>query len=292
MYLHHVVIHVRNLSHIIEFLGAFGFACVHQTHDDAWVQTPNAYLHLVVDARITASDHPFTDRGISHICIQTPDMRHAIQLLHHHGLRPLSLPVNLGTGHWYVYARLPDGDIIEIEGVPYAPTGTQPWLAHVALVSTDVARIADFYRLLTATTLRGGHTIGPNPRFDTGLQLTAAQMIPCWLVGLNLTIECWQFLNPPSQAHPGTAYAYREIGLVSTDPHTMYLHAVAHGATLVARTDTTVCMHDPDGNRVTLTHVNALPPFLRTYTDPTIIARINAHWQPLDPQHTWEATHG
>jgi len=292
MHLHHVTIHVTQLSQTVDLLCDFGFVCVHHTAASAWIQAPNAYIHVIADTHITPHDYPFTDGGISHICIQTPDMRQALHVLQHHRARPLSAPINLGTGHWYLYARLPDGDIIEIEGVPYAPAGTTPWLAHVALVSTNVTRLTDFYRQLTQGTVRGGHTVGPNPRFDTGLQLQHAQMIPCWVVGGNLTIECWQFLNPPSQARRTTPYAYRAIGFVCADPHTLGQQAISYGATLVATNDEGVHLHDPDGNSISLTHVHAVAPDCATYTDPHIIARINAHWQPLDPQHTWEATHG
>jgi hypothetical protein len=117
-------------------------------------------------------------------------------------------------------------------------------------------------------------------------------MIPCWVVGGNLTIECWQFLNPPSQARRTTPYAYRAIGFVCADPHTRGQQAISYGATLVATNDAGVHLHDPDGNSISLTHVHAVAPDCATYTDPDIIARINAHWQPLDPQQAWEATHG
>lgn len=292
MMLHHVTMHVSNLAHTVDLLDAFGFACVMRETHAAWIQAPNTYLHLRHDSSIIPTDHNFTDGGISHICIQTPDMHQAIRILRAHAARPLSDPINLGTGHWYLYARLPDGDIIEIEGVPYAPAGTTPWLAHVALVSTDVTRISDFYRQLTTGIVRGGHTVGPNPRFDTGLQLPHAQMIPCWVVGGNLTIECWQFLNPPSHARRTPPYAYREIGFVCANPQTCAQQAIRYGATLVATSAEVVYLHDPDGNLIALTHVQAVKPQLATYADPQIIARINAHWQPLDPQHTWEATHG
>ncbi len=288
MMLHHITMHVSNLAHTIELLDAFGFTCVVRDAHEAWVQAPNAYLHLCHDHTITPNDHNFTDAGISHICIQTPDMRQALRTLRAHGARPLSQPINLGTGHWYLYVRLPDGDIIEIEGVPYAPTDATPWLAHVALVSTDLPRISTFYQQLTATTLRNGQRIGPNPRFDTGMQLHDVQMIPAWVVGANLTIECWQFFQPQTHAIPHTPYAYRAIGLVVADVATACHTAVTLGAERIAESPHAATLRDPDGNTLTLTHPTALPPALTTYADATIIARINSAWRPLDATIRWE----
>lgn len=292
MMLHHITMHVSNLADTIDLLGAFGFACVAHTPHTAWIQAPNAYLQLHHDPTIIPQDHNFTDSGISHICIQTPDMRHARRVLLQHGARPLSDPINLGTGHWYLYARLPDGDIIEIEGVPYAPPTASPWLAHVALVSQNIPRLANFYQQLTATTYRGGQTLGPNPRFDTGTQLHAVQMMACWMVGLNLTIEGWQFLNPVTRNPSPHTYAYRAMGFVVDDVPQSCQHAVARGATIATTSAHDARLYDPDGNVFTLIHHDMLDPVLTSYHDPHIIARINALWRPLDPQQTWEAWDG
>jgi hypothetical protein len=288
---HHVDIQLRTLAPFCTMLGDFGFHTVTHDASEAWLRTPNAYLHLVQSDILPAPQHDFTCAGISHLCIQTADMRQALTILHRHGAQPLSDPVNLGTGHWYLYARTPGGDIIEIEGVPYAPpTEPSPWLAHVALVSGDVVRLADFYQQLTGTTRRGGHPIGPNPRFDEVLQQPAARMIPIWLVGLNVTIELWQFLNPTTQQTTTAAYGYRALAMTVDDVTDWCAQAVRLGAQCHTQTDTHALLSDPDGNVLQITHTDAALPPLHTCPDLAVIARINALWRPFDATISWEST--
>jgi len=286
---HHIHIRLRQLTPFLAMLNDFGFNTVTHHATEAWIRTPNAYVHLSQSATVPPPPPDFTQAGISHLCIQTPDMHQALRILQRHGALPLSPPVNLGTGHWYLYARTPSGDILEIEGVPYAQTEPAPWLAHVALVSSDVARLADFYQPLTGTTRRGGQPIGPNPRFDEVLQRPAARMIPIWLVGLNVTIELWQFLEPATRATTAPAtYGYHTIGLTVSDVARWCDHASTIGATCHYQSTTDALLSDPDGNTLRVTQSDHAQPALQTCPDLAIIARVNAQWRPLDAALRWE----
>lgn len=288
---HHIDIRLRHLAPLLALLDDFGFQNITHDANEAWVRTPNAYLHLTQSATVAPPTDDFTGAGISHLCIQTPNMRHALSILARHNARPLSEPVNLGTGHWYVYARTPGGDIIEIEGVPYAPTEATPWLAHVAIVSGDVVRLADFYQQLTGTSRRGGQAIGPNPRFDVVLQRHEARMIPIWLVGLNVTMEFWQFLHPATAPTTAPAnYGYHTIGLTVNDVPIWCAQAIKAGATCYSQSATHALLSDPDGNMLQVTQTDAALPSLHACPDLAIIARINALWRPFDASVSWEST--
>ena len=184
---HHIAIHVTHLDAFVAFCEALQFRCVARTATTAWIATPTIYLYLIQTTPAPDRSREFTHPGMSHMCIQTPDMAAAVAILRQHDFALLSPPVNLGTGHWYLYARSPSGDIVEIESVPYAPATTPPWVAHVAMVTQHIERLAAFYRHITHTTANGGVSIGPNPRFDAVLQLPQARMIPTWLKGINIT---------------------------------------------------------------------------------------------------------
>lgn len=291
MAVHHIHIRLRQLTPLLAMLNDFGFTTVTHGTSEAWIRTPNAYLRLSQSDTVPMPPSDFTQAGISHLCIQTPDMHQALRILQRHGAHPLSEPINLGTGHWYLYARTPGGDIVEIEGVPYAPTEPTPWIAHVALVSCDVVRLADFYHALTGTTRRGGHTIGPNPRFDDVLQHPAARMIPIWLVGLNVTIELWQFLSPVTRpVTPPSAYGYHALGLTVSDVAEWCARASDAGAVVHHQSVAEALLSDPDGNMLHLTQAAVAQPALHDCSDLAIIARVNALWRPFDAALRWEST--
>lgn len=291
---HHIALHVTHLDTYIAFCQALQFHCVARVGDTAWIATPTVYLQLIQTPQSTAKNIDFTRPGISHLCIQTPNMAATVSILRQYSFAPLSDPINLGTGHWYLYARMPSGDIVEIEGVPYAPAATPPWVAHVAMVTQHIDRLATFYRHITHTTANGGTSIGPHPRFDDVLQLHQARMIPTWLKGLNITLEFWQFSHPPTRASAQNTYGYRHIAFETTHYATSMTHAIAAGASVVDHTSHHAVWQDLDGNHFVMldSHARAaLPAAVQApCAQHTLVADISALWQPLDHTIRWESS--
>ncbi|ESZ89118.1 MAG: hypothetical protein Q27BB25_00110 [Blastomonas sp. CACIA14H2] len=105
--------------------------------------------------------------GIRHICLQQDLSDSLYDGFVSAGAASHSRPSGLGTGNSYVYIRDPEGNIIELEGVPWAPAAAdRPWFAHTAIVSPDMPRLLAFYALLTGQESARQGAFGPDPKFD------------------------------------------------------------------------------------------------------------------------------
>ncbi|MFN0045526.1 MAG: VOC family protein, partial [Sphingorhabdus sp.] len=99
-------------------------------------------------------------------------------------------------GNQYAYARDPEGNIMEIEGLPYAPVGEPTWMGHVAIVTRDMDAAIEFYSALFATEPNNRSRFGPGPQFDRMGGLVDAQIEGAWLPAGNVLLELWQFHAP------------------------------------------------------------------------------------------------
>ncbi|MCX6014802.1 MAG: hypothetical protein NT020_04325, partial [Chloroflexales bacterium] len=187
------------------------------------------------------------------------------------------------TGHRYVYIHDSDANVLELEGVPYAPATQIPWLAHVAFATSDIVRLGDFYQHLFDGESNGGQPIGPHPRYDEVLSLSDVRVIPRWIKGANLTVELWQFLNPVTTPQPTRhpqQLGYHYLCLEVTDITSTIAHALECGAQLIADDLAEAWLHDPDGNLLWLVESAHLPiPALSTLSELRIVSRINALWR-------------
>ena len=205
--LHHVALAVRDPQQAATFFhSAMGFEAADmplETGGSRFLRAPNCYLQLIPaqggDA-LPVHARPVNEPGITHFCVQSRklDVLHAS--FERAGAKFHSEPVGLGTGNLYCYARDPEANVIEIEGIPYVPEDQVPWLAHVALATPDVGRLAEFYARVVNGTRLGGQKIGPNPLYDRITGLRDVEVIPYWVASLNVLIELWQFLHPPTEA--------------------------------------------------------------------------------------------
>lgn len=277
-YIHHLTINVSDLTRAIARYRAYGLVCQRHTSNDAWMVAPNDAVHLQVPLHPTAYPRTIVDPGISHCCIQTPDIDALLACTHHTDAVPRSQPVDLGTGHRYIYLDDADDVVTECEGVPYAPPTTPPWLAHVALTSDDIERLAAFYAAVTGGTIRTSPLLAVNQGIDTTAQVRGIRAHAAWVRGANLTIECWQFSAPLPQQVPArrsTDLGYSGITFCTTDIEAAVAHLIGCGA----RSDDATTWSDPDGNRFDL--MSADSPLVQTLGPPAehhIVQRIEALW--------------
>ena len=281
--IHHITIHVRSIAVALQRYTAFGLVCLRHTSQEAWLSAPNCLVLLCVPERLVPNDRTIFDSGYSHCCIQTPSISHFFDNIAKTDVRPRSQPVDLGTGHRYAY--LDDGDSIvtECEGVPYAPPQEEPWLAHVALATANLDRLAAFYGALSGGTIRTSALMADNPGIDTIAQYSGIRAQAAWIRGLNLTIELWQFHSPQTtqqslRDREMVGYGSMSFGcdnlLIAQD------HLVQCGATMDPLDPTGTRWLDPDGNCIELiTTATTAALGLGTRSEPGIIARIESLWR-------------
>ena len=282
--IHHVGMHVGDLERATRLYLALGLPVIPLSPARACVLTPNACIVLnhVPDAPThTPEVH---ELGWRHVCVQVPAMSHAIAVCHAHDVTPLSDPVDLRTGHLYVYARNPDHAIIEIEEVPYTPFNYPSWLGHIACVSADVARLKRFYAELIGGEVVDPGVIGPNPAYDRVVGFADTRLNPVWIKHLNLTIELWQFVSPqspPRVPQTSTTLGYQSIGMLSDAITADTQRCCDLGGTLIHASKTHARLIDCDQNQLDLyTHDDPLIRACGTVIHPTLLSENATHWRP------------
>jgi catechol 2,3-dioxygenase-like lactoylglutathione lyase family enzyme len=278
--IHHSALSVRSLSAAAAFMrAAHGMAMAEgapaDTHaqlraligpdargDGAFMRAPNCYMELVAIERPDPGEpvyRPVNQAGPTHICLQSPDMGQLYARFASAGATFHAEPLSLGAGPTYCYARDPEQQVVELESLPYAPPGQPTWVAHIALATPQIGRMAAFYHGLLGGERLGGQKIGPNPRFDQITALPDVELIPTWIVGQNVSVELWEFVHPPTvgESRGPAALGYHHICLEVSD----LAAAAARCTELGARSCTpplsdgralTAFLHDPDGNLLEL----------------------------------------
>ncbi|OYY78984.1 MAG: hypothetical protein B7Y43_03680 [Sphingomonas sp. 28-62-20] len=285
--IHHVTLAVRDLAAARDFYGAAAemqemavsesAALAAIDHDLGGMDSNhcllagrNGYLLLIapqwpggVPAPVA---NPINRAGIRHFCIQNHDITPLAAAVAAHGGSLIAPPLDLGTGNQYAYARDPEGSIMEIEGLPYAPIAEPTWLAHVALVTRDMEPAIAFYAALLGTELKSRGRFGPGPQFDRMGGLVDAQIEGAWLPAGNLQLELWQFHAPQSPAEatrhlldPG----YSRLCLESDDLDADAARLVALGGALLSgclesKQLRTILGRDPEGNLVEIVELRGL----------------------------------
>jgi predicted enzyme related to lactoylglutathione lyase len=190
---------------------------------------PNAYLKLIsrnmFPPHSEAQVGPIHQPGIRHFCLQNNDCTILEQAVYANKGSLIAPPLDLGTGNQYAYARDPEGNIMEIEGLPYAPLGAPTWMGHVAIVIRDMDAAVEFYSALFATEPNSRSRLGPGPQFDRMGGLVDAQIEGAWLPTGNILLELWQFHAPDYDGaegrrdppDPGYAYVCLETDALSQD---------------------------------------------------------------------------
>lgn len=228
--IHHVAISVRDLGAAVDFYtGPMG---LHAIEGDAFcagpdgaapegatiLEGPNAYvaLHQYDDAPPAPTGGvPVEGPGFTHICFQCPAPEGLYYKARDAGASVVSLgddPVDLGGyGVRYAYLRDADATMFEIEQIDEPKFEGPIWIAHVALVSPDIDRLADFYEgvLGVAPKRRVNKVVGPRVDEVTGLPDARARAAWLWLD--NMLLEIWEYVTPQTPA-AGTPPAEHAIG--------------------------------------------------------------------------------
>lgn len=264
-------------------LGGLGF-------DHCLLAGHNGYLLLIApywpDGVPAPVANPINRAGIRHFCAQNHDVAPLAAAVATQGGNLIAPPLDLGTGNQYAYARDPEGNIMEIEGLPYAPLGEPTWLAHVALVMRDMDRAIAFYAALFGTALKNRGRFGPGPQLDRMGGLVDAQLEGAWLPAGNLQLELWQFHTPTSPAEPARRFfdpGYSRLCLESVDLDADAARLVELGGTLLTECVENASLRailgsDPEGNLIEIIELRAAGAALAiaTLADPNICARVEA----------------
>jgi catechol 2,3-dioxygenase-like lactoylglutathione lyase family enzyme len=282
--IHHVRINVHDIVRAVRFYLDLGLPVIPLSPTTALVLAPNAGILLihVPDAALQSPEvHAL---GWRHLCLQVPTMARTMASCNAHAMMMLSQPVDLRTGHLYVYGRDIDNTLIEIEEVPYTPYLYPSWLGHIACVSADLAQLKQFYVDFIGGEVVDPGVIGPNPAYDRVVGFTQTRLNPVWIKRLNLTIELWQFINPPSPPrmnHTANMLGYQSIALISDAIDADAQRCIALGGTLINASATHMVMQDCDQNRIDIYTPD--DPFIRTcgaWLHPTLLHDNAKHWRP------------
>jgi catechol 2,3-dioxygenase-like lactoylglutathione lyase family enzyme len=252
---------------------------------------PNAYLKLI-SAKIfpplveTRSD-PIHRPGIRHFCVQNNDCALLEQAVYANKGSLIAPPLDLGTGNQYAYARDPEGNIMEIEGLPYAPLGEPTWFGHVAIVTRDMDAAVAFYSALFAAEPNSRGRFGPGPQFDRMGGLVDARIEGAWLPAGNMQLELWQFHAPKYPrdraprdfSDPGYSHICLETDALDVDAARL----VALGGDLISEVAEneharSIYARDPEGNVIKLLELRELGRSISiaALADPKVGARVEA----------------
>lgn len=205
--------------------------------------------------------------GLRHICIQAVDGNRLYDAFVATGAQTHARPSGLGTGNLYCYIRDLENNIIELEGLPYAgKVKSDPWFAHVALVTADLKRLSAFYSQLTGNKVHSQGNFGPDPKLDVIAGIDGIILDAAWIKAGGLTIEMWQYHKPvtePAAAQvDASCHGWSHFALEVDDIEAEYARLCALGVPFHAPPASTgkvkfVYGRDPDGNIFEL--IQALP---------------------------------
>lgn len=214
-------------------------------------------FEYAVPANQSAGDREVHCAGIRHICLQQDLSDKLYDGLVAAGAASHARPSGLGTGNSYVYIRDPEGNIIELEGVPWAPAAAdRPWFAHTAIVSPDMPRLLAFYAMLSGQKSTRQGAFGPDPKFDRVAGIADVRFDGGWLSLANAELEFWHYHHPPTLSAPRRALnapGWNHLCFESDDLDADYQRLLAkgvemHGPPQDVGSATVVFGRDPDGN--------------------------------------------
>ncbi len=195
--------------------------------------------------------------GIRHICLQTGISDALFDGMLASGASAHARPAGLGTGNSYAYIRDPEGNLLELEGTPWAPpTAPRPWFAHTALVTPDIERLSGFYAMLTGIDVHQRGSFGPDRKFDIVAGIADVQFDGAWLRLANAELEFWQYKQPETisvarrnAAEIGWNHLCFESDAIDADRARLAAAGVElHGAPMKFGDARVVFGRDPDGN--------------------------------------------
>lgn len=245
----------------------------HSNRNVALLRGPNGQLELSeYDGATTqpASTMPIPGPGITHVCYQAPaasDLYSKSKAAGGSIVSRGSEPVDRGFGIQYAYAKDPDGILYELERLDKPPFADGVWLGHVALVTPDIDRLVSFYtKLLGVGPRHRMDTIRNSPKLDAIAGIDSLRLRAAWFNVGNMTLEIWQFENPPTRAReaplPVTQIGYSKVSFEVNNLNRLYERLRTDGFSFVSPPEisagtTAVLLRDPDGNLLSLEEVPA-----------------------------------
>jgi catechol 2,3-dioxygenase-like lactoylglutathione lyase family enzyme len=226
----------------------------------AFLTGPTGHLELFqfdANQNAFAGDHNVYDAGIRHACLQAIRVDPLFDRCVSNGTQWHARPSGLGTGALYAYVRDLEGNIIELEGVPWGPADqAEPWFAHTAIVTPDIDRLTGFYEFLTGTKVHNRGTFGPHGAFDRVAGLNGIVFKGAWIRLANATLEFWQYDTPRTIANPrrdATAPGWNHICFEVSNAADTYARLAGAGIPLLSGPVSTAFGtlfygRDPDGN--------------------------------------------
>ena len=263
----------------------------HSSFEHAVLAGRNGYLELLGPQRpLSAPDaaaNPINRVGIRHLCVQNSDCSALETAVLGSGGSLIAASLDLGTGNQYAYARDPEANIMEIEGLPYAPVGEPNWFGHVAVVTRDMDQAITFYGSLLGSQPQNRGRFGPGPQFDRMSGLVDVRIEGAWLQFGNMLLELWHFHTPESSvettAHqffnPGYSHLCFETDSLSTEAARL----IQLGGKLLTECKEndrfrSVFALDPEGNIIELLEPRQPdgPLSIAALAEPGICARVEA----------------
>jgi catechol 2,3-dioxygenase-like lactoylglutathione lyase family enzyme len=242
----------------------------------------NCSLRLLATPLAVPAPRPVSEAGITHFCVQGVDPAALHARFGQAGASFHSDLVDLGTGYLYCYARDPEGNVIEIEGVAPVWDDAAPWFAHAAMSTAQIGPMTDFYAAVLGTAAVRSPRMGKSRRMDRVAALDGVELEAAWIPGANMQVELMQYFQPATVARsqppagPGYQYFALEVDDVAAELARLQTLGASVPADLAGhRSDTQAFCADPDGNLLLLlapdaAHaIDALP-------DASIVARLNA----------------
>jgi catechol 2,3-dioxygenase-like lactoylglutathione lyase family enzyme len=277
--IHHVGISVLDLEAALEFYSTaqsfellYRFEVADSPANRAMLQVENAaaraafmrgtlgcleLFEFAAGGQAACPDRAVYAAGVRHICLQTEISDQLYDGLVAAGASTHARPAGLGTGNSYVYIRDHEGNLIELEGTPWAPAGAErPWFAHVALVTPDIDRLTRFYALLTGIDVHRRGSFGPDPKFDLVAGIPDLRFHGGWLRLANAELEFWQYDQPktvPVERRSAVAPGWNHLCFESDDiaadhARLTELGVDLHGSPHAFGNAQVFFGRDPDGN--------------------------------------------
>jgi catechol 2,3-dioxygenase-like lactoylglutathione lyase family enzyme len=160
---------------------------------------PNAGLRLL-EGGGPAQRRPVSEAGLTHVCLQSPALPALRDAFAAAGAAFHCPPIDLGTGFLYTYARDPEHNVTELEGVAPVWAESRPWLAHVNVACADLSAQCAFYAALLGAAAARSPRLRGNPLLDRIADLDSVELRMAWIPAGNAQVELISYSAPAAVA--------------------------------------------------------------------------------------------